>query len=81
MVWEIQYTFACYASIFASFFPTESRAVSSHGSPFYDLSHDIIMTALILQVRDAAPMVDTRAPQTYMHLHLKLKKLQVRLKS
>ena len=22
-------------------------------------------------------MVDTRAPQTYMHLHLKLKKLQV----
>lgn len=31
------------------------------------------------QVRDAAPMVDTRAPQTYMHLHLKLKKLQVRI--
>ena len=28
-------------------------------------------------MRDAAPMVDTRAPQTYMHLHLKLKKLQV----
>ena len=23
-------------------------------------------------------MVDTRAPQTYLHLHLKLKKLQVR---
>ncbi|KAF6039598.1 hypothetical protein EB796_002094 [Bugula neritina] len=29
------------------------------------------------KVRDATPMVDTRAPQTYMHLHLKLKKLQL----
>lgn len=29
------------------------------------------------RVRDAAPMVNTRAPQTYMHLHLKLKKLQL----
>lgn len=31
----------------------------------------------VLQVRTAAPMVDTKAPPTYMHLHLKLKKLQV----
>jgi len=29
------------------------------------------------KVRDATSMVDTRAPQTYMHLHLKLKKLQL----
>lgn len=29
------------------------------------------------QVYTAQPMVDTRAPPTYMHLHLKLKKLQV----
>lgn len=28
-------------------------------------------------VRDAQPMVDTKAPATYMHLHLKLKKLQL----
>lgn len=28
-------------------------------------------------VREAAPMVDTKAPATYMHLHLKLKKLQL----
>ena len=26
---------------------------------------------------DARPIVDTKAPQTYMHLHLKLKKLQL----
>ncbi|XP_071085022.1 sperm axonemal maintenance protein CFAP97D1-like [Haliotis cracherodii] len=29
------------------------------------------------KVKDAAPMVDTKAPPTYMHLHLKLKKLQL----
>ncbi|KAK3095026.1 hypothetical protein FSP39_009326 [Pinctada imbricata] len=29
------------------------------------------------KVYTAAPMVDTRAPPTYMHLHLKLKKLQL----
>ncbi|XP_061171167.1 sperm axonemal maintenance protein CFAP97D1-like [Saccostrea echinata] len=29
------------------------------------------------KVRTAAPMVDTKAPPTYMHLHLKLKKLQL----
>jgi len=28
-------------------------------------------------VRDAPPMVDTKPPRTYMHLHLKLKKLQL----
>ena len=31
----------------------------------------------MFQVREAQPMVDTKAPATYMHLHLKLKKLQV----
>ena len=30
-----------------------------------------------MQVRSAKPMVDTRAPQTYVHMHLKLKKLQL----
>ncbi|XP_041357854.1 serine/threonine-protein kinase fray2-like [Gigantopelta aegis] len=29
------------------------------------------------KVHSAAPMVDTKAPPTYMHLHLKLKKLQL----
>jgi len=29
------------------------------------------------KVRDAAPMINTKAPPTYMHLHLKLKKLQL----
>ncbi|KAL4220238.1 hypothetical protein ACF0H5_020646 [Mactra antiquata] len=28
-------------------------------------------------VKEAQPMVDTKAPATYMHLHLKLKKLQL----
>lgn len=32
---------------------------------------------LLIQVKDAVPMVDTKPPRTYMHLHLKLKKLQV----
>ncbi|CAF0753815.1 unnamed protein product [Rotaria sordida] len=30
-----------------------------------------------LLVRDARPTVDTRPPRTYMHLHMKLKKLQL----
>ena len=30
-----------------------------------------------VQVKEAQPMVDTKAPQTYVHLHLKLKKLQL----
>ncbi|KAK3605330.1 hypothetical protein CHS0354_033819 [Potamilus streckersoni] len=29
------------------------------------------------KLKEAKPMVDTRAPATYMHLHLKLKKLQL----
>ena len=29
------------------------------------------------KVRSANPMVDTKPPPTYMHLHLKLKKLQL----
>lgn len=35
---------------------------------------------IYFQVREAQPMVDTKAPATYMHLHLKLKKLQVSFK-
>ena len=30
-----------------------------------------------LQVRNAKPMIDTQPPKTYMHLHLKLKKMQM----
>ena len=29
------------------------------------------------QVRDAKPMIDNKPPETYMHLHLKLKKVQM----
>ncbi|CAF0818871.1 unnamed protein product [Didymodactylos carnosus] len=36
-----------------------------------------ICMALILAVRDARPMIDSRPPRTYMHLHMKLKKLQL----
>lgn len=52
----------------------------------YPIIHEIILCVHkdwyfilfnVLQVRTAAPMVDTKAPPTYMHLHLKLKKLQV----
>ena len=35
------------------------------------------LNAFDWQVFEARPTVDTRPPQTYMHLHLKLKKLQV----
>ncbi|BFZ00839.1 hypothetical protein BsWGS_03878 [Bradybaena similaris] len=31
----------------------------------------------VRKVRDAAPVVDTRPPATFMHLHLRLKKLQL----
>lgn len=31
----------------------------------------------LFQVRNARPMIDNKPPQTYMHLHLNLKKLQV----
>lgn len=30
-----------------------------------------------MQVKDAKPIVDTKPPKTYMHLHLKLKKIQM----
>ena len=30
-----------------------------------------------MQVKNAKPMIDTKPPETYMHLHLKLKKLQM----
>jgi len=32
-----------------------------------------------LLVRDARPSIDTRPPRTFMHLHMKLKKLQVNI--
>lgn len=32
---------------------------------------------LLYQVRNAKPMIDNKPPETYMHLHLKLKKMQM----
>jgi len=32
---------------------------------------------IFLQVKNAKPMIDNKPPETYMHLHLKLKKLQM----
>ena len=37
----------------------------------------MIGCGIYLQVRDAKPMIDNHPPETYMHLHLKLKKRQV----
>lgn len=44
------------------------------------LIHSVNHLLIYFQVREAQPMVDTKAPATYMHLHLKLKKLQVSFK-
>lgn len=35
------------------------------------------MTSHSDQVRNAKPMIDNKPPETYMHLHLKLKKMQM----
>ena len=44
----------------------------------YSIWKNMTWTFLVWQVRDVKPMVDTKPPRTYMHLHLKLKKLQVK---
>ena len=41
------------------------------------LSRIYEVVSLPLQVRNARPMIDNKPPQTYMHLHLNLKKLQM----
>jgi len=55
---------------YQSILPTHNKLLQAKWDNTYYTEHR-------RKVRDAAPMVDTRAPQTYMHLHLKLKKLQL----
>jgi len=56
----------CYQSIL----PTHNKLLQQRWDKKYYNEHRDL-------VRDAPPMVDTRPPRTYMHLHLKLKKLQL----
>ncbi|XP_067948453.1 sperm axonemal maintenance protein CFAP97D1-like [Watersipora subatra] len=55
---------------YQSILPTHNKLLQAKWDTTYYNEHR-------KKVREAAPMVDTRAPQTYMHLHLKLKKLQL----
>lgn len=55
---------------YQSILPTHNKLLQQRWDTTYYEEHR-------RKVRDAAPMVDTKAPQTYMHLHLKLKKLQL----
>lgn len=53
-----------------SILPTHNRLLQKKWDETYYNEHR-------RKVHTAQPMVDTRAPPTYMHLHLKLKKLQL----
>jgi len=55
---------------YQSILPTHNKLLQKRWDNTYYTEHR-------RKVRDAAPMVDTKAPPTYMHLHLKLKKLQL----
>lgn len=55
---------------YQSVLPTHNKLLQKRWDNTYYTEHR-------RKVRDAAPMVDTKAPPTYMHLHLKLKKLQL----
>ncbi|KAF6022561.1 hypothetical protein EB796_019132 [Bugula neritina] len=72
----VSYSFKKKLNLFAmhrsyqNILPTHNKLLQSKWDNTYYNEHR-------RKVRDATPMVDTRAPQTYMHLHLKLKKLQV----
>jgi len=55
---------------YQSILPTHNKLLQQRWDTTYYNEHR-------QKVRDAAPMVDTKAPPTYMHLHLKLKKLQL----
>ncbi|GFR63224.1 hypothetical protein ElyMa_003599900 [Elysia marginata] len=55
---------------YQSILPTHNKLLQKRWDTTYYNEHR-------RKVRDAAPMVDTKAPPTYMHLHLKLKKLQL----
>jgi len=56
----------CYQSIL----PTHNKLLQQRWDTTYYNEHR-------KKVAEARPMVDTKPPQTYMHLHLKLKKLQL----
>jgi len=55
---------------YQSILPTHNKLLQKRWDTTYYNEHR-------RKVRDAVPMVDTKAPPTYMHLHLKLKKLQL----
>ncbi|CAF3284976.1 unnamed protein product [Rotaria socialis] len=50
--------------------PSANRLLQKRWDDKYFSEHRLL-------VRDARPTVDTRPPRTYMHLHMKLKKLQI----
>ncbi|CAF0725761.1 unnamed protein product [Adineta ricciae] len=50
--------------------PATNRLLQKKWDEKYHSEHQIL-------VRDARPTIDTRPPRTYMHLHMKLKKLQL----
>ncbi|XP_038051159.1 sperm axonemal maintenance protein CFAP97D1-like [Patiria miniata] len=55
---------------YQSTLPCQSRILKARWDQKYYEEH-------LQKVRQAQPMVDTKAPTTYVHLHLKLKKLQL----
>merc|ERR1712154_603138 len=55
---------------YQSILPTHNKLLQQRWDTTYYNEHR-------RKVRDVQPMVDTKAPPTYMHLHLKLKKLQL----
>ena len=55
---------------------SEHRLLVGSISLYFNFHSKTFVDALFY-VRDARPSIDTRPPRTYMHLHLKLKKLQV----
>ncbi|UJR33702.1 hypothetical protein I4U23_021131 [Adineta vaga] len=50
--------------------PSSNRLLQKKWDDKYYYEHQLL-------VRDARPTIDTRPPRTYMHLHMKLKKLQL----
>ncbi|KAK2179710.1 hypothetical protein NP493_476g01000 [Ridgeia piscesae] len=55
---------------YQSILPTHNKLLQQRWDTTYYNEHR-------KKVQEARPMVDTKAPQTYLHLHLKLKKLQL----
>ncbi|CAF1338056.1 unnamed protein product [Adineta steineri] len=55
---------------YQSTLPSSNRLLKKKWDDKYYSEHRLL-------VRDARPTIDTRPPRTYMHLHMKLKKLQL----